>query len=75
MKVHVMGVLWGFFSPFILSALKAKAPVYSVYFPQRMLEVSKAIHMVMGGNGATRHSVAWGTPSPAGPSSKPVVRF
>ena len=50
-----------FFSPFILSALKAKAPVYSVYFPQRMLEVSKAIHMVV------EVTVPRGTLWPGGP--------
>lgn len=36
-----------FFFPFILSALKAKVPVYSVYFPQMMLAVSEATHMMM----------------------------
>lgn len=61
-----------FFSPFILSALKAKAPVYSVDFPQRKLEVSKAIRMMME---VTVPPGICGTPSPAGPSSKPVVRF
>lgn len=72
MKVHTMGVSVCFFSIFILSALKAKALCIQWIFPQRKLEVSKAIRI---DDGVTVPPGICGTPSPAGPSSKPVVRF
>ena len=76
MKVHVMGVLWVFFFfSFYSKCFKGKGPcVFSVFSPKDAGGLQSHTYGG-GGNGATRHSVAWGAPSPAGPSSKPVVRF
>ena len=73
MKVHMVGV--SFFFSFYSKCFKGKGPcVFSVLSPNDAGGLRSHTYDD-GGDGAARHCLARGTPSPAGPFSKPVVRF